>query len=76
MKKLPFCIECGERTAFVVATTQEKIERDGIHFTFPKKQAFCAKCREPIYVPEINDANYYAWHDAWQKAKEGANAES
>lgn len=43
-----YCINCDEKFAEVI------LSYDNLHNEY---ECFCPKCKEPIYVPIINDLN-------------------
>ena len=67
-KKVAYCIACGEDVPYKVITTRETITIRGITFSYLEQSAYCAKCGEALYVPELNDENVQAREDAFRKA--------
>lgn len=67
-RKLPFCVECGERMPYRVSSTREEVEKRGFHLSFEKYYAICEGCGEKLYVPEINDLNVTLREEAYRKA--------
>lgn len=65
--KTAFCVECGKKKAYTVISRREKITIRGTEFTYVEQTAYCADCKEEVYVPEINDQNVQAREDAYRE---------
>ena len=64
-----YCIECNCKQPYSISSTEVTTEVEGIQFSYVMKQAFCAICESPMYIPEINDENVRAQEAAYyQKA--------
>ena len=63
-----FCIECGCKVPYSVTNTRETITVRGLTFSYIELHAHCLTCGEPLYVPEINDANVQAREEGYRKA--------
>ena len=63
-----FCIECGCEKPYAIKCTRETITIRGLTFSYVEMQAYCRCCGEPVYVPEVNDANVQARENGYRKA--------
>lgn len=63
-----FCEECGDFEEYTVKSTRETVTVRGITFSYVEKSAYCTRCGQPVYVPEINDENVCAQEDAYRNA--------
>jgi len=63
-----FCENCGEKTEYIVSSRQSSKTVRGINFSYSEEHADCSICGDPVYVPEIHDANIDRIEDAYRKA--------
>lgn len=63
-----FCENCGSKTGYTVAYKQANKTIRGINFSYTEEYAICSDCSEPVYVPEIHDANIDRIEAAYRKA--------
>lgn len=63
-----FCESCGCKIDYTVAYRQSSKTIRGISFSFADEHAICNVCSEPVYVPEIHDANIDRMEAAYRKA--------
>ena len=63
-----FCEKCGGKTAYTISERQSKKTVRGINFSYLEEYAVCSVCDDPIYVPEIHDANIERIEAAYRKA--------
>ena len=62
-----YCINCMEKVDYKTETVAVDMDIDGVCYRFEEEHAFCEKCGEEIYVPEINDANVARNNKAYAK---------
>jgi len=63
-----FCENCGGKTEYTVSDRQSSETIRGINFSYTEEYAICGVCGEPVYVPEIHDANIDRIEAAYRKA--------
>ena len=63
-----YCINCDEKNTYSVRSQRIEMEVRGIPFSYVEQVAYCSKCGEEVYVPEINDLNVSAREDAYRTA--------
>lgn len=63
-----YCIGCNEKTAYTVKSQRVEMEVRGTKFYYIEQTAYCRKCGEAVYVPEINDSNVLSREEAYRKA--------
>lgn len=63
-----FCPECGCYVPYSVNSTRETSTVRGVAFSYVEMHAHCKQCNEPLYVPEVNDANVLAREEGYRKA--------
>lgn len=63
-----YCINCMEKVDYKTETVTVDMDIDGVCYRFEEEHAFCEKCGEEVYVPEINDANAARNNKAYAKA--------
>lgn len=63
-----FCETCGDKTDYTVSYRPSSKTIRGISFTYTEEYANCGICSEPVYVPEIHDANIDRIEAAYRKA--------
>lgn len=68
--KLSFCIKCGTDVLYDIRKEEIKLVAHGVSFDYMELSAFCRKCGNSIYVPEINDINIDAMEKAYEQKKE------
>ena len=67
--KLSFCIECGIKVPYEIRSEKIKMTARGISFDYMELSAFCNRCGNIIYVPEINDRNIDSMEEAFKNKK-------
>lgn len=65
---ITFCINCGEKTEYIVKSQRVDMSVRGIEFSYVEHTAYCSVCGEEVYVPEINDLNVASREEAYRKA--------
>lgn len=65
-----YCIECGKKTEYSINVQLVTMDICGVRFKYIEQEAHCAKCWEPIYVPEINDSNVDSRVKAFEEARQ------
>lgn len=64
-----YCINCGKKCEYKIFDKLINHVIKGVQFSCLEKQAFCTKCGDPTYVPEINDENVEVRLAAYNKAR-------
>ena len=63
-----FCENCGCKTGYdVFCEPFERVIR-GVAFSYEDENAVCRECGEPVFVPEVHDANIDRIDAAYRKA--------
>ena len=66
-----YCVHCGEMRKYRIKTEEVEVTVRDVTFTYPEHQAICKRCGNQVYVPAINDNNFYERHKAYHdKTKE------
>ena len=68
VKRMIYCINSMEKVDYKTETVAVDMDIDGVCYRFEEEHAFCEKCGEEVYVPEINDANAARNNKAYAKA--------
>ena len=63
-----FCEKCGDKTEYTVSYKQSSKTIRGVSFSYKEESAVCDACNEPVYVPEIHDANIDRIEAAYRSA--------
>lgn len=67
-KYISYCVNCNEKTEYEVRPQRINMTVRGVDFSYIKQQAYCKKCGEEVYVPDINDINVSSRKEACRKA--------
>lgn len=67
-RPVAFCISCDEKTEYIIKACKRDITVKGVTFSYVHQTAYCTKCGDELYVPEINDENVQSREDAYRKA--------
>lgn len=70
MKKIAFCIHCGEFRDYRVRSCIARSDFNNVTYRYLERNAFCNTCDALIYIPSINDMNVEAAERAYKRAKE------
>lgn len=62
-----FCEECRKPVAYTVKTMPMTATIEGREYHYMGQEASCNDCGEPVYVPEIVDANLRALYDVYRE---------
>ena len=60
-----FCTNCYEAMPYTINTSREETTVHEVSFSYLETQARCKKCNNLVYVPAVNDKNYYERHKAY-----------
>lgn len=63
-----FCENCGDKTEYNISEKQSNKTVRGIDFSYAEEYALCSVCNEPVFVPEIHDANIDRIETAYRNA--------
>lgn len=63
-----YCINCNEKTEYKVKPKRINMTVRGVNFSYVEQIAYCKKCGEEVYVPDINDINVCSRKEAYRKA--------
>ena len=65
-----FCYNCGNSKLVVKTEIVEEMSPiNGLSFKYPRRQAFCSKCNNPVYTYENADYNNLEQQAAYTIAK-------
>jgi hypothetical protein len=67
-RPVAYCISCDEKTEYIVKACKRDIIVKGVAFSYVHQTAYCTKCGDELFVPEINDENVQSREDAYRKA--------
>ncbi|MDE6201906.1 MAG: hypothetical protein K2O16_12540 [Lachnospiraceae bacterium] len=56
-KNETFCEECSDDVAYIVSTVPMAGTIKGGEYCYTGKEAYCAECGSPVFVPELNKGN-------------------
>lgn len=65
---ISYCINCNEKTEYEVKAQRISMTVRGTNFSYVEQIAYCKKCGEEVYVPDINDLNVSSREEAYRKA--------
>ena len=65
---LVFCEQCRNDNAYIVTEKAMTGKIKGAEYSYLGKEAICAECGAPVYVPEIMDSNLNALYDSYRRA--------
>lgn len=68
-----FCVNCGCRSKYRIATGETDAEVNGVRFSYVEALAVCEECGGELYVPDINDRNAQSREEAYRKAVSCSN---
>ena len=60
-----YCVNCGEFHNYILESSIEKVTVRDVTFNYLEMRALCDRCKKKIYIPAINDRNYYERHKAY-----------
>ena len=60
-----YCVNCGSFQNYLLESSIEEVDVKNVTFKYLEMRAMCSKCDKQVYVPAINDRNYYEWHKAY-----------
>lgn len=60
-----FCPKCYDKVNYKIESSVEETSVREVSFNFLETRARCVNCNEAVYVPAINDKNYYERHKAY-----------
>ena len=60
-----FCTKCCERVPYKIESSTEETSVHEVSFKFLETRAKCRICGTQVYVPAVNDKNWYERHKAY-----------
>ncbi|VDN46197.1 conserved protein of unknown function [Petrocella atlantisensis] len=64
-----FCEKCRDTVDYNVKMIDKKKEIKGKMILYVGKEAYCAECKEEIFVPEVRDYNLRELDTAYRKVE-------
>jgi len=62
-----FCPECRKDVEYQIEDSVEKKEVRGMEFEYTAERAYCNKCGEEIFIPELHDKNLQKIDNAYRE---------
>ena len=60
--QIVFCPECRQDVTYSVKDKKEVVEQESKTYEFISRNAYCDKCGNELYVPELEDENLKAMY--------------
>lgn len=60
-----FCTNCYEKVPYYIDFGKDHVTIRDVAFSYYKTRAICEVCNREVYVPAINDKNWYERHKAY-----------
>ena len=60
-----YCVGCGDFRSYILESSIEVVIVRDVTFDYLEMRALCNRCKKQVYVPAINDLNYYERHKAY-----------
>ena len=67
MNNTVFCVECRKDVKFIIKEVEFKRTLKDKEYSFTGLEAYCEECKNPIYVPEIEDNNLKLLYDVYRR---------
>jgi len=65
LRQKVFCTKCCERVPYRIESSMEETSVHEVSFKFLETRAKCKVCGTQVYVPAVNDKNWYERHKAY-----------
>lgn len=60
-----YCITCGAMRPYRIESSIEEVTVREVSFSYKELKTICKKCGNKVYVPAVNDNNWYERHRAY-----------
>lgn len=75
IREKAFCPKCYETKPWHLESSYETVTVHEVTFSYLETKAICNTCGSQVYVPAVNDKNWYERHKAYYNLLESLNTE-